>query len=89
MKKYFAESAYFPEGNEEEKKKAIEYLNYWKNNFLFKLKRETYEAFLVNEQFIERPAYLISSLAQNACISLKICVDIKFKYDLENYHECA
>ena len=81
--KFFAEIAYYPEGDAVEKIKAKEYLEYWKKNLLFKLSRDTYDVVLVDEQYIERPAYWISALAQYASIALKIKVDAVFYYDLE------
>lgn len=82
MQKYFGEVAYFQEGNEEDKNKAREYLEFWKKNLLFKLKKDSYELELVDEQWGERPAYLCSLLSQYGALYLKICVKAKFNFEL-------
>ena len=83
MQKFFAESAYYPADDETEKQKAIEYLKFWKKNLILKLNKDSFHVVQVGEDaWIQRPAWICSMLAQNSAISLKICLEANFNYEI-------
>ena len=79
---FFAEYAFY--SNEEEKEKAKEYLEYWKNNLIKKLRKDTYEAVLIEENYHERPPEFDGILCQRTTLVLKLCVNIKFKFEVDS-----
>ena len=83
IERWFGETYYYRESVEGEKEKAILYLQMWKENLIFKLQRETMITFLADERYIETPAEILGMLAQYSRLSLKLCVQIKFKYEMD------
>lgn len=81
--KFFGESAYYSESNPIEKEEAITYLNFWKNNLLKKLQRDSFSCEVVDEQWVDRPALYNGCLSDSATLALKIYVKADFNYDLE------
>lgn len=84
MKKYFGECAEYVVGEEGEKEEAKQYLLSWKKFFLRKLMRDSYEIRVIDEQWVERPPEYVGMLAIRGTLALKICVEGKYFYDLEN-----
>ena len=68
--------------NEEEEKKAREYLLFWKENIMRKLHRDVYKAEFVEESYHVRGPEFSGMLAQYSQISLKLVVRIKFMFEL-------
>lgn len=83
LKKCFGESAEFVWGDENEKAEAKQYLLLWKKFFIRKLQKDSYRVEVVDEQWVEREPMYIGALAQRGSLSLKICVEGKYFYDLE------
>jgi hypothetical protein len=84
-KKYFGESAFYPEGNLIERENAKVYLEFWKKNLIYKLQRDSFDIVIFDEQWIERPAFICGMLAQNASLGLKLCLEADFHYELKPY----
>lgn len=80
--KFFGESAYYSSGNEEEKQKAKQYLELWKEFLLRKLKEELHNYELSEEHWGERPAMYISVFAEHDSMYLKLCFKKKLPYEL-------
>lgn len=85
--KFFGEWVLFEDGNEEDKKDAKIYLDLWKKFLLRKLQGELseYEPVLpedFGQQFIERPASLISPTGIYGTIGYKISFRKKLPYEL-------
>ena len=77
---FLGELAYFT--NEEEEKKAKEYLEYWKENTMNKLKTDVYHAELIDESFHVRGPEFSGMLLQRSSIAIKIAVRIKFRFEI-------
>lgn len=84
-KKFFGEAAFY--GSEQEKEEARKYLEFWKKNLLFKLRRDSYEVKIIDEQWIERDPMYVSALADYGTISLKLCLEADFYYELGKYYQ--
>jgi len=82
MRKYFGEIATYPENDEEEKKEAKKYLESWKKFLLRRLKRDSFDVMIVDEQWGIREAHLSGMLAQNESMYLKLCLESEFNYEL-------
>jgi len=80
-RKYFGETFYYRPG-EMEKIKAKQWLIDWKENLLRKLHRDSFHCEVIDEQWVERDASIVSSLALWESIGLKICVQAKWNYEL-------
>lgn len=78
---FFGESAFY--SGDDEKIKAKEYLEYWKQNLMKKLYRDTFEAVLIEESFHERGPEFSGMLCQNSQISLKLLISIKFRFEMD------
>lgn len=74
--KYFGECAEFEENEREEVKK---YLECWKKFLLRKLKRDSYDVVLLNEQWGERP---IECLEKRSMMYLKLYIKADWHYEL-------
>jgi hypothetical protein len=81
--KFFGESCSYPEGDEKEEKEAELYLQLWKRFLLRRLSRDAYNVSVVDEQIIRRPAIYSGTLAQNAAISMKLCIAAHWNYELD------
>lgn len=83
--KFFGEVAYYRITEENGKAEAQAYLNFWKKNLLFKLKRDSFQFELVDETWTTRNPEHIGCFMNSLCsLSLKICLKGSFNYDLEN-----
>jgi len=80
--KFFAESAYYDPNDPLAKQKAKDYLEFWKKNLIFKLKRDSFDIKIIEEQLVERSPEYVSCLAQYATIALKLCLEADFYYEL-------
>ena len=81
--KFFAETAYYLEGNDEDKKRAIAYLHAWKENIILKLSLDPHFNFnIIEEQFIDREALYVSPLSKYSIISLKLGYILNRPYEL-------
>ena len=76
----FAESAMYL--NDEEEKKAKEYLLFWKENLIRKLHKDVYQAEFLEESYHLRGPEFSGVLAQYSQIALKLVVRIKFMFEL-------
>lgn len=79
-KKFFGESFYF--FNEEEKEEAKQYLISWKKNVLRKLVRDSFTINVIEEQWIEKEKVYVSLINEASILSLKICIEANFHYQL-------
>ncbi len=79
----FGECAYYT--NEQEEIEAKNYLEYWKNNLLKKLSRDTFEVVLIEQQFVKRDPSIRGCLSIQTQIALKITCKIKFKFEVDQY----
>ena len=77
--KYFGEIARF---SEEEREEAKQYLLLWKKYLLRRLKRDTYNLKVIEEDWGERPPYLDGSLAQQSTMYLKLYIHADWNYEL-------
>ena len=82
MHKYFGEVAYYKEGDEEEKKKAKEYLEFWKKNLILKLQKDSFNVKIQDEQWTQRPSHVISMFNPYAAIGLKLCIIGEWNYEI-------
>ena len=57
---------------DQEEKEARSYLEYWKKNIIHKLRKDCYEAVLLNESYHIRAPELIGCLAVRTQIALKL-----------------
>ena len=80
--RYFGEMAYFTEGNEEETAEAKKYLELWKKFLLARLSRDSFMVRVKDEQWGERPAWMCGMLNQQAAMTLKLCLEADFRYEL-------
>ncbi len=78
--KFFGEWTKF--SNEEEKIKAREYLNYWKKDLIFKLKRDSFDVKIVDEQWVERDPSISGMFNEFSILALKIMVEADWHYEL-------
>jgi len=81
-RKFFSEICYYQQGSEEERQASINYLQLWKNNLLKKIRKDSFQAELMDEQIIERESKYFSALRTEACIALKVCIELKFEGEL-------
>jgi len=81
-KKYFGESAFYDEGNNETKEEARKYLEFWKKNLIFKLERDSFKIKILDEQWGERISIYSFSSSNKAYLYLKIFVEADFNYEL-------
>ena len=82
--KLFGEYALIEENEREE---ARSYLNSWKKYLLRRLRRDTYNVKIIDEQWGETPAHFISILAQRPALYLKIIIEFEWSYTNE-YDKC-
>jgi hypothetical protein len=73
--------------DEREKDEARSYLNSWKKYLLRRLQRDTYDVKIIDEQFGEIPATMMSALAQYSSMYLKIIIEFEWRYCGE-YDKC-
>ena len=81
---FFGETAFYT--TDQEKKKAQEYLEYWRDNLLKKMNRECgLTAKLIDEQLIDRDPVFDGALSIRHILSLRLALEIEFKYEIDNY----
>ena len=78
---FFGEHAFYL--NEKEEEEAKTYLQYWKNNLLQKLQKDTCSAELIEESYHVREPYLSGVFCQRHTLALKIAVKIKFVFSID------
>ncbi len=76
--KLFGETAHI---EEHEKDEARSYLNSWKKYLLRRLKRDSYEVKILDEQWGEIPAHFMGALAARSCLYLKIIIEFEWSYE--------
>lgn len=79
---YFGESVRYLENEKEE---ALQYLRSWKKFLIRKLNKDCMSVRVVDEQFIERDPMLVDVLAQYWMISLKLALEVDFKFEVEPF----
>jgi hypothetical protein len=82
---FFGERASF--SNPQEESEAREYLELWKKFTLKNLKRDCYEAELVDQQYITRDPMYSGALCITTTLALKLCVRIKFRFECDWPHD--
>lgn len=80
--KIFGESSLIEEN---EKDEARSYLNSWKKYLLRRLKRDSYDVKVIEEQWGEIPAHFIGVLCQRSSLYLKIIIEFEWHYENPNY----
>jgi hypothetical protein len=81
VRKFFGESALF---HEDEKEEAKQYLLLWKKYFIRNLSDFVTGVTFIDEEWIERNDFYSSPIHPMIRISLKLCIEAKYKYELES-----
>jgi hypothetical protein len=79
MNKYFGEVVHYKEHEAEEAKK---YLELWKKFLVRRLKRDSYDVKIIDEQWVERPPEYSGCLCNTFSMALKLAVEADWHYEL-------
>lgn len=81
--KYFGEYVYYDPTIPEEYHKATEYLEFWKENQIRKIRSIVGGSVeIISADWVERPAHMVSMLALYGTLGLKIVLRAKWDFEL-------
>lgn len=80
--KFFGEWVFYPEGNEQAKKEAKDYLNLWRKFLIRKLSGELFDYEFIDEQWIDRESKYHGPLCTDASLAIKISYKKKLPGEL-------
>lgn len=83
MKYFFGEFAYYQYGNDFDKSKAENYLQVWKEQLIRKLSKDYTRAKIIDETYKDILPEFISCLALYGAVSIKVCVEIDFDFQID------
>lgn len=79
---YFGETAAYVENEKEE---SMQYLRSWKKFLIRKLNKDCMSVKIIDEQWIERDPMYMGVFAQHWGVSLKLAIEIEFKFEIEPF----